>query len=160
MRNSSGESPKQNAKLPQLPKFMKFFQFLFFRLFHMALKKCTPTKDSWREKKGHTEEMVSFPQYIGIRGASWLAIFLEGVFQVWRAGRPKINRNPPNQMLPLIFFLWWFLLVHQKWATMRFKTSMKSPFVVGICLKRHLFLIEESQNQSDVCQWVLGSSFC
>lgn len=46
--------------------------------------------------------------------------------------------------------VWWFLLVHLTWATMRFKITIKSPCVLGICLKHHLFPIEEYQNRSEV----------
>lgn len=51
-------------------EFTKFFHF--YSTWPKEDTSFFPTKDSWRKKKGHTEEMVSFPQYIGIRGAHFL----------------------------------------------------------------------------------------
>lgn len=66
-------------------------------------------------------------------------------------GRPQKNKGIfQNKCFLAICFLWWFLLVHLTWATMRFKITMKSPCVLGICLNHHLFLIEEFQNRSEV----------
>ena len=54
-------------------EFTFFFQFYFWPIPH-DLKKihifCPPKIPD--AKKGHTEEMVSFPQYIGIQGANFL----------------------------------------------------------------------------------------
>lgn len=61
------------------------------------------------------------------------------------AGRPQTDKGIfQNKCFLAICFLWWFLLVHLTWAT------MKSPCVLGICLNHHLFLIEECQNRSEV----------
>ena len=103
-------------------EFTKFVEFYFWPIPHDLKKIHIFSHQRFLTRKKATQKRWS--RFLNTLGFE-VRIFWRMVFHVWMAGRPQKHKGIfQNKCFLAICFLWWFLLVHLTWATMRFKISM------------------------------------